>query len=147
MKNCSGDGIDISPNTIKTAKINAKVHNICNKIKFYKKSFNDHFTKKYDLIVSNPPYIKKFKLRSLIEDVKNFEPKLALDGGPDGFSIVLKVIAKSSKLIKKNGMLILEIDSTQVIKTKEMLKKYKFYTKDVFKDLSGNNRCVTAIKL
>ena len=44
-------------------------------------------------------------------------------------------------------MLILEIDSTQVIKTKEMLKKYQFYTKDICKDLSGNNRCVIAIKL
>ena len=90
---------------------------------------------------------KKSKLSSLIEDVKNFEPLLALDGGPDGFSAILKVIAKSSKLLKKNGMLFLEIDNTQVIKTKQMLKTYKFFTKDVCKDLSGNNRCITAIKL
>ena len=83
----------------------------------------------------------------MIEDVKNFEPLLALDGGPDGFSAILKVIAKSSKLLKKNGMLFLEIDNTQVIKTKQMLKTYKFFTKDVCKDLSGNNRCITAIKL
>ena len=65
----------------------------------------------------------------------------------DGFSVILKVNTKSSKLLKKNGMLILEIDNTQVIKTKEMLKNYKFYTKDVFKDLSDKNRCITAIKL
>ena len=71
LKNCSGDGIDISPNTIKTAKINAKVHNISNKIKFYKKSFNDHFNKKYDLIVSNPPYIKRVELKNLDNDIKH----------------------------------------------------------------------------
>ena len=66
---------------------------------------------------------------------------------PDGFSTVLKVIEKSSKLLKKNGMLFLEIDRSQVIKTKAMLIKYKLYTKDVCKDLSGNNRCIIAIKL
>ena len=146
-KKFRGIGIDTSKQAINVAKINAKMQQFGNRIRFVNTDIDNFFSNKYDLVVSNPPYIKKFKLRSLIEDVKNFEPKLALDGGPDGFSIVLKVIAKSSKLLKKNGMLILEIDSTQVIKTKEMLKKYKFYTKDVFKDLSNHNRCVTAIKL
>ena len=146
-KKFRGIGIDTSKQAINVAKINAKMQQFGNRIRFVNTDIDNFFSNKYDLIVSNPPYIKKFKLRSLIEDVKNFEPKLALDGGPDGFSVILKVITKSSKLLKKNGMLILEIDSTQVIKTKEMLKKYKFYTKDVFKDLSGNNRCVTAIKL
>ena len=146
-KKFRGTGIDTSKRAINIAKINAKMQQFGNRIKFINTDIDNFFSNKYDLIVSNPPYIKKYKLRSLIEDVKNFEPKLPLDGGPDGFSVVLKVIAKSSKLLKKNGMLILEIDNTQVIKTKEMLKNYKFYTKDVFKDLSGNNRCVTAIKL
>ena len=72
-----------------------------NRIKFINTDIDNFFSYKYDLIVSNPPYIKKSKLSSLIEDVKNFEPKLALDGGPDGFSTILKVIAKSSKLLKK----------------------------------------------
>ena len=146
-KKFKGIGIDTSKQAINIAKINAKMQQFGNRIKFINTDIDNFFSYKYDLIVSNPPYIKKSKLSSLIEDVKNFEPKLALDGGPDGFSTILKVIAKSSKLLKKNGMLFLEIDSTQVIKTKEMLKKYKFYTKDVCKDLSGNNRCITAIKL
>ena len=146
-KKFRGTGIDTSKRAINIAKINAKMQQFGNRIRFINTDIDNFFSNKYDLIVSNPPYIKKYKLRSLIEDVKNFEPKLALDGGPDGFSVVLKVITKSSKLLKKNGMLILEIDNTQVIKTKEMLKNYKFYTKDVFKDLSDNNRCVTAIKL
>ena len=142
-----GIGIDASKKAINVAKINAKMQQLGNRIKFINTDIDNFFSYKYDLIVSNPPYIKKCKLSTLIEDVKNFEPKLALDGGPDGFSTILKVIAKSSKLLRKNGMLFMEIDSTQVIKTKEMLKKYKFYTKDVFKDLSGNNRCISAIKL
>ena len=146
-KKFRGTGIDTSKHAINIAKINAKMQQFGNRIRFINTDIDNFFSNKYDLIVSNPPYIKKYKLRSLIEDVKNFEPKLALDGGPDGFSTILKVIAKSSKLLKKNGMLILEIDSTQVIKTKKMLKKYKFYTKDVFKDLSDKNRCITAIKL
>ena len=142
-----GIGIDASKQAINIAKINAKMQQLGNRIKFINTDIDNFFSYKYDLIVSNPPYIKKSKLSSLIEDVKNFEPKLALDGGPDGFSTILKVIAKSSKLLRKNGMLFLEIDSTQVIKIKEMLKKYKFYTKDICKDLSGNSRCISAIKL
>ena len=127
--------------------MNAKMQQFANRIRFINTDIDNFFSYKYDLIVSNPPYIKKSKINNLIEDVKNFEPKLALDGGPDGFSAVLKVIKKSSKLLRKNGMMFLEIDSTQVIKTKEMLIKYKFYTKEVCKDLSGENRCIIAIKL
>ena len=142
-----GIGIDTSKESINIAKINAKMQQLENRIKFINTDIDNFFSYKYDLIVSNPPYIKKSKISSLIEDVKNFEPKLALDGGPDGLSAVLKVITKSSKLLKKNGMLFLEIDSTQVIKTKEMLLKYDFFTREVCKDLNGNDRCLIAIKL
>ena len=146
-KKFRGIGIDLSKHAINVAKINAKMQQFGNRIRFINTDIDNFFSYKYDLIVSNPPYIKKFKLSGLIEDVKNFEPKLALDGGPDGFSAVLKVIVKSSKLLKKNGMLFLEIDSTQVIKTKEMLLKYKFFIKDVCKDLSDKNRCIIAMKI
>ena len=142
-----GIGIDMSKESINIAKINAKMQQLENRIKFINTDIDNFFSYKYELIVSNPPYIKKSKISSLIEDVKNFEPKLALDGGPDGLSAVLKVITKSSKLLKKNGMLFLEIDSTQVIKTKEMLLKYDFFTREVCKDLNGNDRCLIAIKL
>ena len=146
-KKFKGIGIDTSKQAINVAKINAKMQQFGNRIKFINTDIDNFFSNKYDLIVSNPPYIKKSKLSSLIEDVKNFEPKLALDGGPDGYSTILKVIAKSSKLLKKNGMLFLEIDNTQLLKTMEILKIYKFYTKDICKDLSGNDRCITAIKI
>ena len=146
-KKFRGIGIDLSKHAINVAKINAKMQQFGNRIRFINTDIDNFFSNKYDLIVSNPPYIKKSKLSGLIEDVRNFEPKLALDGGLDGYSTVLKVIAKSSKLLRKNGIMFLEIDRAQVIRTKEMLIKYKFYTKDVCKDLSGNNRCIIAIKL
>ena len=118
-----------------------------NRIRFINTDVDNFFSHKYDLIVSNPPYIKKSRISSLIEDVKNFEPKLAVDGGLEGFSAVLKVINKSSKLLRKNGMLFLEIDCTQVIKTKDILLKHNFFTKEVCKDLKGNNRLVIAVKI
>ena len=91
-KKFRGIGIDSSKQAINIAKINAKMQQFGNRIKFINTDIDNFFSCKYDLIVSNPPYIKKSKLSSLIEDVKNFEPKLALDGGPDGFSTILKVV-------------------------------------------------------
>ena len=117
-----------------------------NRIRFINTDVDKYFAGKYDIVVSNPPYIKKCKISSLIEDVKCYEPLLALDGGPDGFLSILKVIKKSSKLLKKKGKLFLEIDNSQVIQTKKMLLKYNFFTNNVFKDLGGHNRCIVATK-
>ena len=118
-----GIGIDVSKHAINMAKINAKMQQLGNRIRFHNTDVDNFFFGKYDIIVSNPPYIKKSKISSLNEDVKLHEPKLALDGGTDGFSSILKVIKKSSKLLKIYGRLFLEIDNSQVIKTKEMLLK------------------------
>ena len=126
-KKFKGIGLDISKGAINVAIINAKMQQLENRIRFINTDVDNFFSHKYDLIVSNPPYIKKSRISSLIEDVKNFEPKLAVDGGLEGFSAVLKVINKSSKLLRKNGMLFLEIDCTQVIKTKDILLKHNFF--------------------
>ena len=146
-KKFRGIGIDISKEAINIANINAKMQQLRNRIRFYNTDVDNFFSYKYDLIVSNPPYINKFKISSLIEDVKDFEPLLALDGGPDGYEVILKVIKKSSKLLKKNGKLIIEIDNTQVKKIVNMLLKYNFFTNKICKDLNGLNRCVVATKL
>ena len=86
-----------------------------NRVNFIKSNIDNYNTSNYDLIVSNPPYIKKFKLKSLSEDVKNFDPKIALDGGPSGKALIHKVIKKSSKLLKRKGILILEFDNDQIV--------------------------------
>ena len=80
-------------------------------------------------------------------DVANYEPRLALDGGIDGVSEIIKVIDKSSKLVKKGGKLILEINFDQVNKVKKLLKKKGFYTNRVIKDLGKKNRCIVSTKL
>ena len=102
---------------------------------------------KYDLIVSNPPYIKKCDLKYLECDVLMFEPKLALDGGLDGLSVIRKVIAKSSELLKKNGKFILEIGFDQKSKVIKLLNKKGFYINNTIKDFAKNDRCIVSTKI
>ena len=80
------------------------------------------------------------------KDVYDYEPLSALDGGSDGLFKIKKVIYNSSKLIKKNGVLILEIAFNQTNKVKELLRKNGYYIKDIIKDLAKKNRCIVSIK-
>jgi len=144
---CVGFGIDVSFKAIKIAKLNAKLQHLNNRAIFIKSDIDNYNTSNYDVIVSNPPYIKKFKIKSLDEDVKNFEPKIALDGGPDGCSLIEKVVVKSSRLIKKRGKFILEIDTKQAHNVKKILEKNEFYINKVSKDLSGKYRCIVSTKI
>jgi len=125
-KNFYGTGIDVSKKCINISKINAKNLKVEARTKFYKTDVDKFVQGKYDLIVSNPPYINKHNIKYLEKDVVNFEPKLALDGGLDGLSEIRKVIKKSSELIKKNGKFILEIGFDQKNRVKEILKKKVF---------------------
>ena len=100
-KSCYGTGIDISQKCLNISKINANNLKISSRLKLYKSDVDKFNLGKYDLIISNPPYIKNTNLKYLEKDVAEFEPKLALDGGIDGLSEIRKVIKKSSELIKK----------------------------------------------
>ncbi len=144
---CVGFGVDISFKAIKIAKLNAKLQHLNNRAIFIKSDIDNYTVNNYDVIVSNPPYIKKFKINNLDEDVKNFEPKIALDGGPSGCSLLNKVILRSSKLIKKKGKFILEIDTKQIHSVRKILKKNEFYINKVSKDLSGKYRCILSTKI
>ena len=119
-QNFYGTGMDISKKSINVSKFNAKQLNITNRIKFFHSSVDNFKIGKYDIVVSNPPYIKLLNLKYLEKDVVNFEPKLALSGGLDGFSKIRKVINKTRNLIKKNGKFILEIGFNQKNKVKEI---------------------------
>ena len=139
--------IDISKKAIKVAKINAKMHQLENRIKFYQSCVDNFFKGKYDLIISNPPYINKFKLKYLDKDIFGFEPLIALEGGLDGSSILNKVIKKSSSLLKVGGKLILEIGFDQKLKTMKFLKNEGFYVNKVVKDYGNNDRCIVSTKI
>ena len=146
-KNFSGTGIDISKNCINISKINANKLKVTDRTKFYKSDVDKFDLGKYDLIVSNPPYIKKNELKYLETEVSKFEPKLALDGGLDGLSEIRKVIKKSSELIKKNGKLILEIGFDQKNRVINLLTKKGFYINSISKDLASNDRCIVSTKI
>ena len=142
LKKSRGVGIDLSQKAIQIAKINAKKHKLLNRVNFYRSSLSDIYNKKFDLIVSNPPYIMKKDLTNLQEDIKKFEPKLALDGGNDGLDVIKKVIYKSKSLLKIKGVLALEIGSGQFKKVSNILQKNKFIVRYLVKDYRQNIRCL-----
>ena len=146
-ENFYGTGIDISKKCLNISKINASNLKVVSRLKLYKSDIDKFNIGKYDLIVSNPPYIKTSKIKYLEKDVANFEPKLALNGGLDGLSAIRKVIKKSSELIKKNGKFILEIGFDQKNKVIKILKKEGFYINSTIKDLGSNDRCIVSTKL
>ena len=146
-KNFFGTGIDISKECIKVTKNNANKLGLKRRIKLFKTDVDNFDFGKYDLIISNPPYIKKLDLKYLAKDIIDFEPKLALDGGLVGLSEIRKVIKKSSELIKKNGKLILEIAFDQKYMVKKLLRNNGFYINSIIKDFSNKDRCIVSTKI
>jgi len=145
--NFYGTGIDISKKSINISKFNAKKLNLNNRTRFIHSSVDNFKIGKYDIIVSNPPYIKSLSLKYLEKDVFGFEPKLALSGGFDGFSKIREVISKANNLIKKNGKFILEIGFDQKNKVIKILKKEGFYVNKAIKDYGNNDRCIISTKI
>ena len=146
-KDFRATGIDICGYALEVCKINADRLGVKKRAKLLKSNIDKFCLGKYDLIISNPPYIKNLNLRYLEKDLVKFEPKLALDGGLDGISEIRKIINKSSELIKINGKLVLEIAFDQKNEVKELLKKNGFYINSVIKDLANNDRCIISTKI
>ena len=145
-KNFIGTGIDINNKSLQISKVNGQKLGLNNRFRLFKSNIDNFNTGKYDLIVSNPPYIKKIDLKCLEKDI-GFEPKQALDGGLDGLSEIRKVINKSSELIKRSGHFIIEIGFDQKNKVKKILRDKGFYIKKTVKDLSNHDRCIVSIKI
>ena len=142
-----GCGVDLSKKCLDICRINASKLGLENRVKFFKSDIDNFNYGKYDLIISNPPYINKFSLKYLEKDIIDFEPVIALDGGLDGLSEIRKTIKKSSELIKNNGKFILEIAFDQKNKVKELLKNKGFYINNVLKDYANNDRCIISTKI
>ena len=142
-----GIGIDISSKAIKTAKINCKNLNLTNRARFQVFDLVNYNVGKFDLIVSNPPYIPSADIKNLSKDIINYEPISALDGGLDGLDLIKKVIYKSNILIKRDGLLALEIGNNQYQKVSNLIKSngyrelYKIY------DFKHNVRCIISTKM
>ena len=144
-KNCYATGIDCCEKALKIAKTNVKLHQIENRIKIFKSDVDNFNTGKYDLIISNPPYIDKHQLKYL--GVSEYEPYKALNGGVSGTEILSKVIIKATQLLKINGKLIIEIGSDQKYKVINLLNNSNFFINKIIKDLSNHDRCIVSTKL
>jgi len=144
LRQSVGTGVDISKNAILTAEKNVVKYKLNNRIKLLNKSFENIFNKKFDLIVSNPPYIEKKAIKNLSEDIKKYEPRMALDGGNDGLDLIKKVIYKSKDILKVNGTLALEIGNEQIKKVSKILIDNNFRIENVIKDYKNNVRCIIA---
>ena len=140
-----GIGLDISNKAISVAKENSAKLNMSSKVKFFVRSHKLIFEKKFDLIVSNPPYIQTKDIKNLSDDIKMYEPRMALDGGNDGLDLIKKFIYKSKEILKINGMLALEIGNEQFKKVSKLLFDNNFRIKHVIKDYEDNIRCLIAI--
>jgi len=147
LKKAKGTGIDISSKAIITAISNAKKMKLLNRSRFKVLNFENFYSTKYDLIVSNPPYIPFKDIKNLSKDIKNFEPIVALNGGNDGLDIIKKIIYKSDCLLKKNGILAIEIGYNQYSKVNKLLKynRYREVSKEF--DYNNNVRCIITTKM
>ena len=141
-----GIGIDISPTAVKTAKLNSKKLNLFYRSKFKVVGIDDFNVGKYDLIVSNPPYIALKDMKNLSKDILNYEPLIALKGGIDGLDLIKKVIYKSKHLLKANGLFGIEVGTNQYFKVLNILKKNGFRELHKEYDCNRNVRCIINTK-
>ena len=143
-----GIGLDISADALAVTKINVKNYKLNKRVELHKESiFNFLTLKKFDLILSNPPYLSSAEYDNLEIDVKNFEPETALKGGHDGTSHYKKIITFASMSLKKNGLLALELGDQQFFKIKEILAENSFKVLDKYRLINGEIRCILASKI
>lgn len=145
--NTKVDCFDISNTAYEVTKENASFQEITNRVKVYKSDLLEVAIKNefmYDVIVSNPPYIRRDVIPSLMEDVKNYEPYEALDGGEDGLYFYRRIALESRKVLRNYGIIALEIGHDQQEAVTEILKDNGFYDIECYKDLAGNDRVITA---
>ena len=142
LNHSKGIGIDICKKAVLNAKINLNRFNLKNRVKLLNKSVDQVLNKKFDLVVSNPPYIAKREINRLANDIRKFEPKIALDGGNNGLDVIKKVIYKSKEILKLKGVLALEIGRGQYFSVAKVLEESNFRQIKVVKDYQNNIRCI-----
>lgn len=146
-----GTGIDISSKALQIAEKNAQNLGIEKRAKLFCADWNDNnfiakIGQKFDVIVSNPPYIPSAEIEKLAPEVRNYDPKSALDGGESGFDAYERIVKIAPELLKKDGFLLFESGYNQARKIAEICKENGFKVLEIAKDLSGIERCVLAQK-
>ena len=142
-----GIGIDISSKAIQMAEANSKYLQLLYRSKFKVIDLDKFNIGKYDLIVSNPPYIPSRDIKNLSKDITNFEPLIALDGGTDGLDLIKKVIYKSNHLLKRGGLLALEVGYNEYIRVSSILRYNGYRELGREYDYNHNVRCIISTKV
>ena len=142
-----GIGIDVSARAIQIAKANSEKLNLSCRSKFRVFDIDEFNMGKYDLVISNPPYIALKDMKNLSKDIIKYEPLIALEGGLDGLDLIKKVIYKSIRLLKKNGLLVIEIGNNQYLKVSALFRRYGFREMSKVCDYKRNVRCIIGTKV
>jgi len=141
-------GVDKSSKAIAVAKKNSISQQVDNRALFKNINLEEiKFDKKFDLIVSNPPYLPDVSMKNLNSDIKLYEPKIALQGGVQGVDFLYKIIVLASKILKINGLLALEIGDNQFHILAKYLKENRFKILDKYTLINKQVRCLLATKL
>ncbi len=138
---CEGVGVDISQEALQVAAQNAELLGI--KADFLKSDLYEKVTGKFDLLVSNPPYIERKVIPTLMEEVREYDPYIALDGGEDGLDFYRRIIGGAQDYLKRGGQILMEIGSGQAQAVSELLREAGFKEIDVCRDFAGLDRVVS----
>ena len=138
---CEGTGVDISKEALQVAVQNAELLGI--KADFLKSDLYEKVTGKFDLLVSNPPYIERAVIPTLMEEVREYDPYIALDGGEDGLDFYRRIIGGAQDYLKRGGQILMEIGSGQAKAVSELLREAGFKEIDVCRDFAGLDRVVS----
>lgn len=138
---CEGVGVDISQEALQVAAQNAELLGI--RADFLKSDLYEKVTGKFDLLVSNPPYIERKVIPTLMEEVREYDPYIALDGGEDGLDFYRRIIGGAQDYLKRGGQILMEIGSRQAQAVSELLYEAGFKEIDVCKDFAGLDRVVS----
>lgn len=154
LDDTEGTSLDISEKALEIGKKNAKLQEVDQKILFLKSDVfsaiekDESYVELIDLVVSNPPYIPKEVIEGLQVEVRDFEPRLALDGGIDGLDFYRKIVREGIKFLKKGGLMAFEVGHDQAEEVKNLMEVSSVFSDiKIIKDLSGISRVVTGIKI
>ena len=140
-KDIKGTGTDISDTALEAARANAERYNAgCT---FIKSDLFENVTDKYDMIISNPPYIRTADIQTLDTEVKDHEPVSALDGGADGLEFYRRIAGRAREFLNDGGRLCLEIGSDQAKDVRRLLEENGYSQIEVSCDILGNDRVIT----
>lgn len=143
LTNCIISASDISGPALNVAKDNAAKHGVLDKIKFIQSDLFDSLDGRYDLIISNPPYIARHEFSQIDREILK-EPKTALDGGDDGLDFYRRISVEADRVLAQDGYLLLEIGYGQASRVSGILEAAGFAVIEVRKDINGIDRVVTA---